>query len=86
MNNSTFANAGQISFVETEEALKMSPGQDAHLKLNAKKTVILLKIPYCKIVESMCSLQLTLWASTGFIKKIWRKHLLMTEVCARWVP
>jgi len=32
----------QLSFVEAEEALKMSPSRDVHLKLSAKKTVMLL--------------------------------------------
>ena len=38
-----------------ETALKMSPGRDIRLKLSVKKTVVLLKILYCIIVESMCS-------------------------------
>ena len=41
---------GQLSFVETEEALKMSPGRDVRLKLSLKKTVVLLKILFSKIV------------------------------------
>ena len=45
----------QQSFVKAETALKMSPGRDVRLKLSVKKTVVLLKILYCKIVESMCS-------------------------------
>jgi len=49
------ASAGQLSFVEAEEALKMSPGRDVHLKLSVKKTIVLLKIQYCKTVESLCS-------------------------------
>jgi len=47
------SSAGQLSFVEAEEALKMSPSQDICLKLSAKKTVMLLKISYCKIIESV---------------------------------
>jgi len=35
-----WSGVGQLSFVEAEEALKMSPGQDARLKLSAKKTVV----------------------------------------------
>ena len=46
---------GQQSFVKAEAALKMSPGWDICLKLSVKKTVVLLKILYCKIVKSMCS-------------------------------
>ena len=42
-------------FRQGRRALKMSPGRDVRLKLSAKKTVVLLKILYCKIVESMCS-------------------------------
>ena len=45
----------QQSFVKEETALKMSPGRDVRLKLSVKKTVVLLKILYCKLVESMCS-------------------------------
>ena len=42
-------------FRPAEEAMKISPGPDVRLKLPAKKTVVLLNILYCKIVESMCS-------------------------------
>ena len=41
-----------LSFVQTEEAFKMSPGRDAHAKLSVKKTVEIL---YCRVVESTCS-------------------------------
>jgi len=44
-----------LSFVEAEEAFKMIPGRDANAKLSVKKTVVQLKILYCRIVESMCS-------------------------------
>jgi len=39
-----WSNTEQSSFIEAEEALKMSPGQDVRLKLFAKETVMLLKI------------------------------------------
>ena len=39
----------------TESALKMRPGWDVRLKLSVGKTVVLLKILYCKIVKLMCS-------------------------------
>jgi hypothetical protein len=48
------SSVGLLSFVEAEQALKTSPGQDAHLMLSVKKTVTLWKILSCKIVESMC--------------------------------
>jgi len=44
-----------LSYVEAKEAFKTSPGQDVHLMLSVKKTVMLLKILYCRIVESTCS-------------------------------
>jgi len=47
------SSAGQQSYVKAEAALKMSPGRDVRLKLSVKKTVVLLKILYCKIVESI---------------------------------
>ena len=43
-----WSSAGQQSFVKAEAALKMSPGKDVRLKLSVKKTVVLLKILYCK--------------------------------------
>ena len=49
------SSVGLPSFVETKQALKMSSGRDAHLKLSVKKTVVLGKILSCKIVELMCS-------------------------------
>ena len=45
---------GLLSFIEAE-AFKMSPGRDTHAKLSAKKTVVLLKILYCRIAELTCS-------------------------------
>jgi len=33
--------AGQLSFIKAEEALKMSPGWDVHLKLFVMETVML---------------------------------------------
>jgi len=36
------SSAGPLSFIEAEEALKMSPSQDVCLILSAKKTVVLL--------------------------------------------
>jgi len=52
-----WSSAGQqsFSFVKAESALKMSPGWDVRLKLSARKTVVLLKTLYSKIVESLCS-------------------------------
>ena len=41
--------------VRLKLSVKMSPGRDVRLKLSVKKTVVLLKILYCKIVESMCN-------------------------------
>ena len=49
------SSTGQQSFVKAEAALKISPSRDVRLKLSVKKTVVLLKILYCKIIESMCS-------------------------------
>jgi len=37
-----------------EEAFKMSPDWDAHAKLSVKKTSVLLKILYSRIVQSVC--------------------------------
>jgi len=39
-----------LSYVEAEEAFKTSTGRDAHAKLSVKKTVMLLKILYCRII------------------------------------
>jgi len=79
---------GLLSFVEAEEAFNMNPGRDVHPKLSVKKTVVLLKILYYRIIESTCS-----WStadgvdiSTGWVKMISCEHLLMTKLCARWVP
>ena len=38
------SSAGQLSFIEAEEALKMRPGRDVRQKLSVKKTAMLLKI------------------------------------------
>jgi len=46
----------QSLLTEAEEAWKMSPvSLDIHPKLSVKKTDLLLKIRYCKIIESVCS-------------------------------
>jgi len=49
------SSAEKQSFVEAEAALKMSPGRKVRLKLSVKKTVVLLKMLYCKIIKSVCS-------------------------------
>ena len=73
---------GLLSFVEAEEAFNMNPGRDVHPKLSVKKTVVLLKILYYRIIESTCS-----WStadgvdiSTGWVKMISCEHLLMTKI------
>jgi len=42
-------------FRQGRSSLEMSPSKDVRLKLSVKKTVVLLKRLYCKIVESVCS-------------------------------
>jgi len=78
------SSTGQQSFIKAEAALKMSPGLDIRLKLSVKKTVVLLKILYCKIIVQLIADAVDI--STGSVKTILHKHLLMRKVCARWVP
>jgi len=83
------SSAGQLSFVEAEEALKMSPGRDSgHLSEAVCGE-------NCCAVENMVmdnrratvqQIADTVGINTGSIKMILHKHLLMTKVCARWVP
>jgi len=42
-------------FRQGRSSLEDEPRSDVRLKLSVKKTAVLLKILYCKIVESMCS-------------------------------
>ena len=42
-------------FHQGRSSLEHEPQSGLRLKLSLKKTVVLLKILYCKIVESMCS-------------------------------
>src|SRR4051812_21313454 len=79
------SSVGLPSFVEAEQALKMSPGREAHLKLSVKKTVVLWKILSCKIVN-MQQIADAVGISTGSVKTMLHEHLFMTKVCARWVP
>ena len=81
------SSGGQLSFVEAEEALKMSPSRDVRLKLSVKKTVVLLKILVLQNRQVNVQLIADITGiSTGSVKTISCKHLLMTKFCARWVP
>ena len=66
----------------------MSPGREVRLKLSVKKTVVLFKILYFVLQNRRVNVQMIADAvgiSTGSVKTILRKHLLMRKVCACWV-